>query len=347
MPKQTHVIDSDVPVRVTVEPADPPHPPPAAGQPWFRLFRSLVHSGVWAELTPAAAKVLIVLGECVNDRRRDEEGRWHAWPSVATIAGRSGCQRRAVQKALADLEARGLISRCRRRTARRGDYSNEYELHPPASEDAPEEAHEDAHGGASGATPAPASEPAPRRRGPVRPAGAARCARQSRTRTEPDTTADGPAAEALRAAGIEQPMLGRLVAGHDAEKLLLRVEDWRTRNKLGQRLGPAWLIASVRDGYDLHEATVAEREKAAKADAAADRRATLAAERAAADAESARLDAAAGAMLDAMSDDELAHWRGVVVGQFPALARHLRDADPRRDDRLRRLIQGKLVHLVG
>ena len=360
----THLIRSDVPVRVTVEPADgteaprAPHAPPAKGEPWFRLFRSVVHSGLWAELTPASAKVLIVLAECVNDKRRGDEGRWFAWPSVATIGERAGLGRRAVQKALGDLETRGLIDRCRRRTAKRGDFSSEYELHPPAraaNDSAQEGAHDGAHPPAHGATPGPAAEAAPAGRGDVPGAGAARCAQQSKTRPENDQTDTGAAVDglegaaraALAEAGVAAAMAAKLLASAGADEVMLRVGDWRRRRGLGQRIGPAWLIASIRDGYDLHEATLAEAERARRAEAAESHRAAEAADRAAADAESARLDAAAAELLAAMSDEELGHWKRQVLAEFPSLSRTLADADPRTDVRMRTLIQGKLVHLVA
>ena len=394
----THLIRSDVPVRVTVEPADSPGTPPAKGEPWFRLFRSVVHSGLWAELTPASAKVLIVLAECVNDKRRGDEGRWFAWPSVATIGERAGLGRRAVQKALGDLETRGLIDRCRRRTAKRGDFSSEYELHPPAraaNDDAQEGAHDDAHPPAHEATPAPAADAAPAGRGGARGAGAAACAQQSKTQPENDQTDMGAAVDgsnedppkprgererspgsegqgasdpgdrfahptasgdereddaarvALVEAGVSASMAAKLLASAGAAEVRLRVGDWRRRRGLGQRIGPAWLIASIRDGYDLHEATLAEAERARRAEAAESHRTAEAADRAAADAESARLDAAAAELLAAMSDEELGHWKRQVLAAFPSLSRNLADADPRTDVRLRTLIQAKLVHLVA
>ncbi|MEM6312956.1 MAG: helix-turn-helix domain-containing protein [Planctomycetota bacterium] len=330
--RQTHIVRSDEPVRVTVEPVA------AQSATWFRMFRSLIHGGTWAELTPAAAKVLIVLAECVNDSRRRESGRWVAWPSVATIAQRSGCQRRAVQKALANLEERGLIARCRRRNAKRGDYSNEYELQPPANPPA----HDETHGGMSDDAPPPVYRQTPVRRTTDRPASAPNSAQQRRTRPKKDQTT-----VALADAGVGEPTLSRLLDEHERAELLLRVEDWKRRKKLGQRLGPAWLIASIRDGYDLHPDTQADLDKQARAAKAKQRRQAKAAEQAEADTETQRIETEAAELFDTMSDDELDHWKQTVLESFPIVARGLHRADPRTNEKLRHLILGKLAHLVA
>lgn len=150
----------------------------------------------------------------------------------------------------------------------------------------------------------------------------------------------------LAEAGVEEPMLSRLAAEHDEPELLLRLEDWWARRAAGSKLGVAWLIASIRDRYELHPSTHAANEKRAAARAADERRRRAAA---ADEAEARRqraLDARAEALFDAMSDEELAHWKAVVVAEFPALVRNADRADPRAHDGLRRLILAKLIELV-
>lgn len=64
-----------------------------------------VMSAVWEMDLPAKSKlVLLALADCAND-----EGL--AWPSIATIARKCGCDQRTVQRNLRDLESAGLIAR--------------------------------------------------------------------------------------------------------------------------------------------------------------------------------------------------------------------------------------------
>ena len=55
----------------------------------------------------------------------------------------------------------------------------------------------------------------------------------------------------------------------------------------------------------------------------------------------------ARALFDQMSDEELDHWKGVVIGEFPGIVRNAERADPRANNQLRTLILGKLGHLVA
>lgn len=60
---------------------------------------------VWAMELPAKQKlILLALADCAND-----EGL--AWPSIATIARKCGCDERTVQRNLRDLETAGKIAR--------------------------------------------------------------------------------------------------------------------------------------------------------------------------------------------------------------------------------------------
>lgn len=64
-----------------------------------------VMSRVWEMDLPAKDKlVLLALADCAND-----EGL--AWPSIATLARKCGCDQRTVQRNLRDLEKRGLFTR--------------------------------------------------------------------------------------------------------------------------------------------------------------------------------------------------------------------------------------------
>lgn len=340
MAKQTHIVHSDDPVRVTVEPLA------ASDLSWFRLFRSVVHSGVWAKLTPAAAKVLVVLAECVNDSIRKEQNRWIAWPSIATIGLRAGVERRAAQKAIAQLEEFGLVRRCRRRNAARGDYSNEYELTPPpAHADAQGRANEDAHGGADGQTHPGAIVDAPAPRKGKRPPGAAARAQQRQNKTE--TLLDSSSTRSrLIGAGIGEPVLSRLISTETNDELLLRLKDWETRKKLGSKLGVAWLIASITNKYELHERTQRELDQSANQAAARAHRLKQLEEDAAEERRQREIDTQAQAMFDEMSDEELAHWKRVVMDELPGMVRGADRVDPRTHPKLRRLILGKLSHLV-
>jgi hypothetical protein len=339
MAKQTHIVHSDDPVRVTVEPLT------SNDLSWFRLFRSVVHSGVWAKLTPAAAKVLVVLAECVNDAIRKEQNRWIAWPSIATIGLRAGVERRAAQKAIALLEEHGLVRRCRRRNASRGDYSNEYELTPPpAHAGAQGGAAENAQEGVFEKTPDRASVSAPRPRSAKRSPGAAARAQQSTDKKE--TRSDSSIRAKLVSAGIGEPTLSRLLDTESEEELLLRLQDWETRKRVGSKFGVAWLISSIQQKYELHERTLRDLDQAEKRAAAQNRRQAELEEQAKEDERQRAIEARAQAMFDEMSDEELAHWKGVVLKEFPGIVRNADRADPRASNQLRTLILAKLGHLV-
>jgi hypothetical protein len=64
-----------------------------------------VMTAVWDMELPAKDKlVLLALADCAND-----EGL--AWPSIATLARKCGCDQRTIQRNLRDLEKRGLFAR--------------------------------------------------------------------------------------------------------------------------------------------------------------------------------------------------------------------------------------------
>jgi DNA-binding MarR family transcriptional regulator len=351
---QTHVVHSDQPVRLTVEPMSS-----AQDATWFRLFRSIIHSGAWARLTPAASKVLVVLAECVNDQMRKESGRWIAWPSIATIASRAGIERRAAQKAVAALEAERLVQRCRRRNGTRGDYSNEYELTPPASSESavtepPTPAHQKTHPGAHERAPGGAIARAHAPRSDMRPARAPASAQQRKNKKEIDLNNSSPSTETVSRAGqllidagVREPALGKLLAGFDEKELLLRISDWEMRKQSGMQLGVAWLIASIQQQYELHESTRSRIDRQSKQDAARAHRLKQLEADAAEEQRQRDVEAQTLALLESMSDQERAHWKRVVVEEFPSMIRNPDSADPMTHPRLKRLILGKLAHVVG
>lgn len=77
-------------------------------------------SQVWElDLPPGEKLVLLALADQAND-----EGR-QCWPSVDTIAGRSGQGERTVRRALKDLETKGHLTRSHREGT-----STQYHVHP-------------------------------------------------------------------------------------------------------------------------------------------------------------------------------------------------------------------------
>ena len=115
---QTYIV-SDQPVTVHV--TDTGH--------WFRMWRAIVRSGLLAELSPTATKVLLVLAESVNDDMRRDRGEWLAWPSIGTIMELAGVGRAITFRAIAELEQRGLLVR---RQSGGGRKSTLYQLVEPS-----------------------------------------------------------------------------------------------------------------------------------------------------------------------------------------------------------------------
>lgn len=335
--------DADQEARVTVGPPD--------DQSWFRLFRGLVRTLVWANLGSAARSVLIVLAESVNDHLRRENGQWLAWPSVPTIAKRAGLAERNVYVALRELEAKNLIRKIAPGGGRR---QTTYELQAPKPVDLPAERPSASAASpvmipsgvtkASGVTKS-TSQPGPLRHGTPDPAISQQ--RQSELRLNNSSSSEASEAfTALRNVGVAEPMLSRVAAEHPEKELLLRIQDWKNRNAAGSKLGVAWLIASIQQKYNLHEKTrdvIERREQAAAAHANRVRQLEL---DAAEERRQREIEEQVQALFDAMSDEELAHWKDVVVTEFPSLIKNPERADPRAHERLRRLILGKLAHLV-
>ena len=109
----TTVIKHDQPVRVEIgESSD--------GR-WFKLFHAVVESGLWAEMGPTAAKVLVVLAKHADDR-------WVAWPSMSSIMRLTGTPRASTYEAITWLEEKGLLQR---RDRGGGRHSTTYQLSEP------------------------------------------------------------------------------------------------------------------------------------------------------------------------------------------------------------------------
>lgn len=94
MDKHTTIISSDEPVKVEI----------GGDNRWFRMFSSIIESGVWCRLSPSAAKVLVTLAKYADST-------WVAWPGISTIQGASGVKRRAVYYAIDELEKAGVLLR--------------------------------------------------------------------------------------------------------------------------------------------------------------------------------------------------------------------------------------------
>ena len=90
----TTVIRTDEPVNVVVG--------DGTDARWFRMFTALVDSEIWANLSPSASKVYVVLA-----KHADRE--WLAWPSVTLLARLSGLERRSVFRAVQELQTQRLL----------------------------------------------------------------------------------------------------------------------------------------------------------------------------------------------------------------------------------------------
>jgi hypothetical protein len=324
---------------------------PTQSDQWFRVFTAVVDTGAWGRLTGAAKGVLIVLARYVNDARRRATGEMVAYPSVRTIAAAAGITTRGAQKALRELESAKLI----RRGMQRDEGTFEYRMLVTKSDQANTMS-------SRGRTPVhPAPEPAfapeANRRSPsprtgIRQADEPEFVRNRRTQTNDSTSS---AADALRMeltaefieAGINAAMCDRLVAGHSEQTLRRHLRDWQIRRQQGSKLGVAWLIASIQNGYELCEQTQREIDRETQASRAKAHRAAQLNKDAAEAKAQAELDRQATELFDSMSDEELSHWKSVVVTELPSMIRNPDSADPRTHARLKRLILGKLAHVVN
>jgi len=320
---------------------------PAGHEAWFRMFRAVVHSGLWAQLSDAACRTYIVLAECVNDAMRRDNGEWLAWPSGDTLARRAGITRRSVFRATSELESRKLLER-RRGGGRK---STQYCLLPPSKWDRPPQHHADTRPAVtptSLVTPvshvppkSPVTTPAPQARPGRHLTGDLPFTQQrKKDRAFSDSS---KALAALIEAGVGEPVLWALLKSHSQDDLLLRIEDWNLRNEIGPKRSVAWLISSIRNQYDLHPKTTAKIENQAKRESRV--RAEHLKKQAEQDEQSrqARIDREVNVIFDSLSDDELSEWKDRAIAEYtPGLSRGLERADPRENEKLKRRILGLL-----
>lgn len=241
---------------------------PSVDERWFRIFRAIVKTGVWARLTPAAAKSYVVLAEHVNDEERKRSGRLVAWPAITTIAQYCGISRQAVMGALNELEKGKLIERVRGG----GRDTTKYEILPIKSAEIatshPERpskrglrhqtstldhtrqvrlSGEDKQGSRQGS----------RTLASTRQAGLP----QQRQITESDNSRS--ARQALIDAGVGDPMLAKLLGANEPEVLLWRAKDFQNRIKGRERKNVGWLVWSIQNHgiAEWHKTTLREMEQ--------------------------------------------------------------------------------------
>ena len=355
---------------VTLSPVDSPRdglPDGKFGGGWFRLYRDLVRGGIWAQLGPAAKSVLIVLYEGVNDHIRREQGQWLAWPSVPTIARLAGLAERNVYVALKELEARQLISKLAPGGGRR---QTTYELRPipkgvPMS--VPMSAPKFDHlsnppltnsSGVTNSSPEHPGPPLTRSSGHPRrihhptPAQDVSQQRESLKRKK-NNIAEAEVVEVenqemmdrLTGSGLSAKASSKLVLEYSKDRIDRHLIDWEIRKHAGKKLGVAWLLAAIRDDYSLHAHTQTKLDDAKAQERSTQHRLTVAMEQERQRRLEADMDSRANARFDAMSDAQLSELASAVVEEFPWMFRSNEASDPRSNDKLKRLILGKLVHL--
>ncbi|MFT3789467.1 MAG: hypothetical protein QM770_25345 [Tepidisphaeraceae bacterium] len=148
---------------------------------------------------------------------------------------------------------------------------------------------------------------------------------------------------ALHEAGVREPVLSRLISAFDSEELMLRLEDWRTRNAAGQKRGVAWLVASIQKRYDLDERTLARRERQ---QAEQHRRQQLQREKQREATEQQRqadIERQAESRFATMDESALTTLRDRVLAEYGPICVGLESADVRTHPRLRRLALGLIA----
>jgi hypothetical protein len=315
-----------------------------------QLFNRVISSLSYAKL-PEAAKLVYPALVWMADHRRQFVIENRGYTEIARYAGVS---RSTAQKGLARLIDSGLVrlALAARPNGFGGLTANIYQLLVPIDGiDQPEFTERAARphtvsrerGIPQGGTPLgrePVRLPTANRADPV--------PRSGRYKQEEELKNNNSVAkQQLAAAGIREPVLGRLVGENDEEQLLLRLKDWENRRNAGSKLGVAWLIASIQQKYELHESTQEQLDQQSKSKAAAAHRIKKMEQQAAEDRRQKEIDDQVQVMFDDMSDEELDHWKGIVVEELPSLIRNPETANPRTHERLRRLILGKLVHLIA
>lgn len=314
-----------------------------------QLFNRVISSFTYARL-PEAAKLVYPALVWMADHRRQFVIENRGYGEIARYAGVS---RSTAQKGLARLIDAGLARlACPARPDGRGGLTaNVYQLLVPIEGIDPMPAYEPPRT-VSRTTPVPPkSTPPVRETAQPRPAkrqaavpGNGRLYQEGESKNQQQPNA---AAAKLAAAGIREPVLSNLTGQKSQEELLLRLKDWQTRNASGAKLGVAWLIASIQNGYELHEQTRREIDRDVRAMAATAHRLRELEREADEARRQQELESQVTELLESMSDEELEHWKAVVVAEFPALIKRPERVDARTNDRLRRLILGKLATLIS
>lgn len=93
--KHRGYVESDEPFEMTVK---------VGGGWWFKVFHALVDNGWWAEMSPAAAKLIIVLYKHMNEERL-------CWPGMRLLEQETKLSPSSIYAALNQLEAFKLIER--------------------------------------------------------------------------------------------------------------------------------------------------------------------------------------------------------------------------------------------
>lgn len=296
--KHTTVITSDEPVSVHVE---------TGGGHWFRIFTAIVDTGIWADLSPSAAKVLVVLTRHVNDGQRQRGGDWLAWPSVTTIMKLAGTKRAATYQAIAELEQRKLLTR---RNGGGGRNTTTYQLiEPPVHARGPVHAH-----GPQGSTHTNPTRPRTRTR--------SRLNEEDRKKQQVDAAAGDvcqDVLEALVAAGISEPTRTQLAT---LSGVTTRLVEQVAERAISQGKGVGVIVNDIRAKA---AANVAKRERArAKRQVEREMQATQQQQRETEREEQERIDSemlTVNRFINSMSDNELEQARQDVLDSMTAMER--------------------------
>jgi len=348
MTKRTHrsIVESDSPLVVTTADELKTAYQRASPGGLSKLVDRLIDCGAHAELSVPAQRIYPVLVRLANFDR-DEQFVFDG--SIRSIAKRTGCNLSTAVRGLRDLASAKLMVKLFDGTGEPGRVSSRFQLLIPQGADASEYAsnRSDAKTGSprvpKSASRGDSKTASPRDAESVTPPDPDSASFKAHTKKSNNIIA----AEVLARAGVQEPTRSRLAKEIDEPELMLRLKDWENRRKIGAKLGVAWLIASIQQKYDLHESTRAQIDQQSKSEAASAHRIKKLEQQADEDRRQKEIDDQVQRMFDEMSDEELAHWKGVVVAEFPSLIRDPERADPRANERLRRLILGKLCHLVS
>jgi len=153
-------------------------------------------------------------------------------------------------------------------------------------------------------------------------------------------------ADELRKRGIGEPLLSRIIDSCDQQTIERHLVDFDIRNKLpGPKKTAGWLVKAITVPYELHEKTHQHFSLLVrKAKAEDQHRRQRAADQSEAE-QTASIERWVEGQFDGLDDDELDAWKRKAIQQYGTLARGLDKADPRENERLRRLIKGMLAHL--